>query len=196
MPSKIPPALVREREVRAWALACAGKPQTDIAAELGITQPAVCQILKRVSTRALKQLQGDVEQRKALHTARLEHIFSEAMGAWEASKKPRQKSRSRKTIVPLNLAELIEGQPLIGGAHSVPLREETVKEAISTDGDVAKLQTALQADAELRKLWGINAPKKIDLLDQRRPLEKLTDAELEARARENAALLAAEGDRA
>ena len=38
----------------------------------------------------------------------------------------------------------------------------------------------------------LNAPKKLDLVDKRRPLEKLTDDELLERARENAALLAAE----
>jgi hypothetical protein len=194
---KVPPEVVRQREVDAWALRCAGTEQAAIAEQLGVTQQAVSLILKRVSARAMKQLDADVLSARAVHTARLERIFAEAMHAWDESKKPRQKSRSRKTIVPAagpDLAEMHVGQQIIGGLPTAAvLREETVKEASKSDGDVGYLQAALHADAEQRKLHGINAPKKIDLLDKRRPLEKLTDEELAKRAAEADALLRAEG---
>lgn len=187
------PALVLEREVRAWDLACKGKSQDFIAHELGITQPGVLKILRRVSTRHLARLTEEVEARKAVHTARLEYILAESLDAWASSKTPRQKSRSRKTLVPVDLAALEAGKPLVGQAAGVPVREETLKEAMTSDGNPAFLLAAMQADTELRKLWGLNAPKKVDLLDQRRPLEQLTDEELRARALEGETILKGSG---
>lgn len=177
----IPPALSREREVRAWELACRGKTHAAIAEELGVSRPAVSQILARVSARSLKQLNAKVEHQKALQTARLEHIYGEAMAAWEESKKPQKKSRQRK-------ASVLAAKGVAG------VKEETLNEAATSCGNFLFLQTALTALGDLRTMWGINAPKKVDVLDQRRPLEKLTDEELERRALENAALLGAEGD--
>lgn len=200
MPSKVPRALVVERETIAWQMACAGRPQSAIAARLEISQPAVSQILKRVSTRSLKQLEDEVAQRKALQNVRLEQIYAESMDAWNESKKPRKKSRSKKLVAggltPGQLAGMPDGRALVG-APTAPhtLREETTNEASTCDGNFLFLQTALAALADQRKLWGIDAPKKLDILDKRRPLEKLSDDELLARARENAALLAADDDK-
>jgi hypothetical protein len=175
VPSNVPPSLVREREIRAWDLACRGRSQVAIAADLGITQSAV-------------SLETEVEARKAVHTARLEYIVSEALDAWAESKKPRQKSRSRKTVIPVNLAAAAENQPLVGGA-SVPVREEVLKEAVTMVGDVSYLSVALQADAELRKLHGINAPKRFDVSHRVRPLEQHSDEELaRIRAKQQALL--------
>jgi predicted transcriptional regulator len=194
--AKVPPSVVIEREVRAWQMARDGHQQPEIAAELGVTQQAVSKILKRISTRAIKRLNGAEDERRALHTARLEHIYREAIEAWERSKLPRKKSSSKKLRVggasPLDLAKLEEGVS-VGGVEPTTVREEMRNEASTTDGDFLFLQTALQADGELRKLWGLNAPKKLDILDKRRPLEQLSDDELARRAAENAALLAAEG---
>lgn len=191
MPSNVPPSLVREREIRAWDLACRGRSQVAIAADLGITQAAVSQILKRVTQRYAKRLETEVEARKAVHTARLEYIVSEALDAWAESKKPRQKSRSRKTVIPVNLAAAAENQPLVGGA-SVPVREEVLKEAVTMVGDAGYLSLALQADAELRKLHGINAPKRLDVQHRMRPLEQYSDEDLARIRAEQQALLDAE----
>ncbi len=193
MPSKVPPSLVREREIRAREMVAEGKSQYVIAEALEITQPAVSQILKRVWTRRLKVIEKDLEQRKILHSDRLDYVYGQAIAAWIESKKPRQKSRSRKTITPfLNPSELLaaaEGEPIL--KHHGLVREETLKEAMTSEGDPAHLLVALKADEEQRKLWGINAPKQIDLLDKRRPLEQLPDDELAKRAAANAAEIAA-----
>ncbi len=193
MPSKVPPSLVREREVRAQELVAEGKSQYVIAQTLGITQPGVSQILKRVWTRRLKIVEKDLEQRKILHSDRLDYIYGQAIAAWIESKKPRQKSRSRKTITPfLNPTELAnapDDEPIL--KHHGMVREETLKEAMTSEGNPAHLLAALKADEEHRKLWGINAPKQIDLLDKRRPLEQLPEDELAKRAAVNAAEIAA-----
>ncbi len=115
------------------------------------------------------------------------------IAAWIESKKPRQKSRSRKTITPfLNPTELAnapDDEPIL--KHHGMVREETLKEAMTSEGNPAHLLAALKADEEHRKLWGINAPKQIDLLDKRRPLEQLPEDELAKRAAVNAAEIAA-----
>jgi len=199
VPSKVPRALVVERETTAWRMACAGKSQSEIAEHLGITQPAVSQILKRVSTRVLKDLDGSVARQKVIQDVRLEHIYAESMEAWAKSKTPKKKSKRKKLtagLSPTQLAQLPDGVALPGrNGAPLTLREETTDEACTSDGNFLFLQTALMALADKRKLWGIDAPKKVDLVDQRRPLEKLTDEELLARARENAALLEADDDR-
>ena len=190
---KVLPEVVRQREVDAWRMRCDGHDQAAIAAKLGVTQQAVSLI------RTLKTLEQDVSQALAVHTARLERIYREAMHAWEESKKPKQKSRSHKVVTPAaaaDLAAMQDGQVIVGGLPGpVTLKETTTKEASKSDGDVAYLAEALRADGELRKLHGINAPKKIDMLDKRRPLEKLSDEELAQRRREADELLAAEGRR-
>jgi predicted transcriptional regulator len=203
MAGRVPPALAREREVQAWDLACAGRSQDYIAQQLGVTQPAVSQILRRVTTRHLKRLEAEVDERKAVHTARLEYIVAEALEAWEKSKEARKRSSRKKTVIPGELgpqtpealAAAPDGQP-IARRPDITAKEERFDQAETTAGEVAYLQMALTADAELRKLHGIYAPKKLDILDKRRPLEKLTDDELAQRARENAAELAAGGDQA
>lgn len=195
---KVSREVARQREVDAWRMRCEGDDQDTIAAALGVTQPAVSQILARVGKRKGAQLDVEVEQRRTLHRARLEWIFAEAMKAWAESKKPKQKSRHQKTVFPAaaaDLAAMLDGQPLIGGLPTAAaIREVSIKEAMKSDGHSPYLKVALEADAELRKMDGIDAPKKIDLLDQRRPLEKLTDEELAKRAAEAEALLKADGD--
>jgi hypothetical protein len=194
--AKVSREVARQREADAWRLRCDGDSQEAIATELGVTQQAVSLMLKRVTRRVVGRLDAEAEARIALHAARLERIYKAAIKAWDESKQPKQKSRSHKTVVPAaaaDLAAMLDGQALIGGLPSPSvIREVSVKEASKSDGNPIFLEVALRADAELRKLHGVNAPKKIDLLDKRRPLEKLSDEELATRAREADALLAAE----
>lgn len=72
------------------------------------------------------------------------------------------------------------------------IREETVSEAATTEGDCTFLETALQALADQRKLLGLNAPRQIDhtLAEKKRPLERLTDEELHEMLTRNRELLA------
>lgn len=191
---RVPPEVSRQREVTAWDLVTRGVSQAAIAKALGVTPSAVSQILDRVETRVLKDLEKKVQRQKARQHSRLEHIYSEAMAAWDESKKPKKKSRSEKLVAggltAQQLATAPDGRPLIGGPTT--LREKTTNEAATGEGNFLFLQTALGALSDQRKLWGLDAPKKVDVLDQRRPLEKLSYEELQARAREADALLAAE----
>lgn len=195
MAGRVAPAVVREREIRAWDLYVREhKTQSEIAEALSISQPAVSQILARVERRVLTELTRKVERQKATQHSRLEHIYREAMLAWESSKKPRKKTRQKEVngggMTAAQLAAARDGQPIV---RSPGAKTELLNEAATSDGNFLFLQTALGALGDLRKLWGINAPKKLEVEDKRRPLEKLTDEQLRERAAEAAALLAVEG---
>ena len=82
-----------------WNWSMLGWSQHQIAADLGISQAAVSKILKRVELRLLRELAETVERQKARQTLRLEHLFAEAMRAWEQSKADTTRRRQRKTQV-------------------------------------------------------------------------------------------------
>ncbi|MDR3477646.1 MAG: hypothetical protein P4M14_06415 [Gammaproteobacteria bacterium] len=80
------PEIILERERRAWRLRQQCFTQERIAEELNITQSAVSQILKRLCTRYAEENIYEIGQAKIEQIVQLEHIASEAMQAWEASK--------------------------------------------------------------------------------------------------------------
>src|SRR5690242_2205120 len=82
--------VARDREQRAWALVCAGRSQVEIAQELGVQQPAVSKLLRRLSLRVMQQLGEQVLEYKGQQHARLEHIYAEAMRGWERSQQPQK----------------------------------------------------------------------------------------------------------
>jgi predicted transcriptional regulator len=88
---------IRTRELRTIELMVRGWSQQQIAADLGVSQAAVSKILRRVEGRMLLELTATVERQKARQTVRLEHLFAEAMRAWEESKADSTRRRQRKS---------------------------------------------------------------------------------------------------
>src|SRR6266702_8371203 len=76
---------IRERETRAVHFSVRGGTQDEIAAELGISQPAVSKLLRRVDDRVVDDVSRALTQHKARQTVRLEHLYREAIKAWERS---------------------------------------------------------------------------------------------------------------
>src|SRR5207248_9927611 len=150
--------------VRAMDLLVLGWRQHQIAGDLGVSQAAVSKILKRAETRVLQDLTSVVERQKARHTLRLEHLFAEAMRAWDASKADTTRRRQRKT----------DGGS--GGAGA------TVAELVveNQHGDPRYLDEARKALADQRKLWGLDAPQKVDLHASRDPYDDLPEEVLRA----------------
>jgi hypothetical protein len=148
-----------------------GRSQHQIAAALGISQPAVSKILRRVEERLLADVAWKVERQRARHTVRLEFIYGEALHAWQASKLETLRRRQRKT----------EGGT--GGA--------TIAEIVSEnrDGDPRYLDEARKALADLRKLWGVDAPERMSI-NAATPFASMSDAALEAELTRQARLLA------
>jgi uncharacterized protein with von Willebrand factor type A (vWA) domain len=170
-----PRARIRTRELRALELATLGWPQHQIAADLGISQAAVSKILKRIELRLLKDMTETVERQKARQTVRLEHLFAEAMGAWEHSKTDSTRRRQRKT------------QAGTGGAGA------TVAEIVTENqhGDPRYLDEARKALADHRKIWGLDAPQKVDVRASRNPYADMTEEALRAELARQAGLLVA-----
>jgi hypothetical protein len=157
-----PRARIRTRELRALELATLGWSQHRIAADLGISQAAVSKLLRRVETRVLRELIDLVDRQKVRHTLRLEHLYAEAMGAWEQSKTDTTRRRQRKT----------EGGT--GGA-SASVAEIVVE---NQHGDPRYLDEARKALADHRKLWGLDAPHQLDVRATRDTYEGMTEEAL------------------
>jgi hypothetical protein len=135
--------------------------QHQIAADLGISQAAVSKLLKRIETRVLRELAETVERQKARQTLRLEHQYAEAMRAWEESKVDTTRKRQRKTH---------------GGSGGT---DATVAEVVveNQHGDPRYLEVARKALADVRKVWGLDAPHQLDVRAQN-PYDGMTEEAL------------------
>jgi predicted transcriptional regulator len=91
-----PKALIESRAQRAWELNAAGRSQREIAAELGISQAAVCKILRREADRLVEARQDDAERQRIRLLARQEHLFRESIRGFERSSKERTRKRQRQ----------------------------------------------------------------------------------------------------
>lgn len=136
-------------------------PQRQIAMDLGISQAAVSKILARADRRALSD-QGELLIRmKGQQTLQLDHIRQQSMAAWHASKAEATRRRQRRV-------ERAADEPQT-------IAEVTVE---SSYGDARYLAEARAALADLRKLWGLDAPQKVDVRAIQNPYKDLTDEAL------------------
>jgi DNA-binding CsgD family transcriptional regulator len=166
-----PRSRIRLREIQVMDLMLEGRTQHQIAAAVGISQPAVSKILRRVEERLLADLAWKIERQRARHTVRLEFIYGEAIRAWQASKQEALRRRQRKTD---------------GGENG----EATVAEIVSENrhGDPRYLDEARKALSDLRNLWGVDAPERVSI-EARTPYASMTDAALEAELERQTRLL-------
>jgi len=82
-----PRVRVRLREIQVMEEILEGRTQQQIAISLGISQPAVSKIARRVEERLLADVAFKADRQRARQTLRLEHIYGEAMRAWQDSRK-------------------------------------------------------------------------------------------------------------
>ena len=169
-----PHARIRTRELRAMELTVLGWSQHQIAADLGISQAAVSKLLKRLETHLLRELTETVQRQKARQTFRLEHLFAEAMRAWNESKADTTRRRQRQTQ---------------GGDGAGATVAELVVE--NQHGDPRYLDEARKALADQRKLWGLDAPQKVDLHASRDPYDDMPEEALRAELARQTQLLGA-----
>jgi hypothetical protein len=153
---------VRLREAQVLEYILDGRTQHQIAEALSISQPAVSKIARRVEERLLADLAYKAERQRARQTLRLEHIYGHAMQAWQDSKQEGLRRRQRKTEHD-------------GGAGT------TVAELVSENrhGDPCYLDEARKALADMRKLWGIDAPERVSI-DASTHYASMTDDALQA----------------
>jgi hypothetical protein len=139
-----------------------GCTQQQIAETVGISQPAVSKMVRRIEDKLTADLSYKAERQRARQTLRLEHIYGQAMHAWQDSKQEGLRRRQRKTEHD-------------GGPGS------TVAELISENrhGDPRYLDEARKALTDLRKLWGVDAPERVSI-DASTLYASMSDVALEA----------------
>lgn len=131
-----------DQEERAYKLRLQGRPVTEIAVEMGVSDRQVRTYLRRTEDRMKADLlERDGEAGVLKQFAVLNHVLEEALKAWEQSKEPTVKrSVSRKRDA--------EGK-------TVETRvSETVEEQV---GNPAYLDAVLKAAREIRDLLGMDA---------------------------------------
>lgn len=143
-------ARARDLESRIWALLEAGKTPTAIAREVGIARQSVHRIIRRVEAQYHESIMATVDDMKARQARRLWHMVDEAMAAWERSKRPA--TRVRKTA---GRGTDTDGRK---GCRGRELFEQTDTRLTTQVGDVRYLDRARAALADIRKLYGLNAP--------------------------------------
>jgi predicted transcriptional regulator len=160
-----PVARVRARTVRAVALTVQGWSQHDIAQELGVSQAAVSKMLARADARSFRELITQIERQKVRQTQRLEYLFRELMRAWTQSQTDATRRRQRQTTS-------------TGGGGSAQSFELTVA---TQHGDPRYVEEMRKVLADLRKLWGLDAPQRLDVRATATPFDGLDDHALLAR---------------
>jgi hypothetical protein len=136
-------SLSEARKTAAWEYALKGKTERWIAEQLErdglgrVSQPAVHKMVAAMQKRIFADLKEESDRLRARQHARLEHIYAEAMDAWEKSCRP------QKT---LTTSQDEHGQPRPGA--TVVIRDSC--------GDPRHLDAAMKALAGQSKLWGLD----------------------------------------
>jgi DNA-binding CsgD family transcriptional regulator len=155
-----PRVRIEERERQVWDLSVLGSSQREIAAQLQLSQPAVCKIRRRLLDRHAAALTGDVSRQHALFAARLERIFADSMRGYarsqadEVSKTQRRIQGVGSTTAPQDL-------------HALRTR--------TRPGDPRFLKSALEATLALQQAQAPAPTAATDAVD----LTGLSAAELE-----------------
>jgi hypothetical protein len=157
-----PRARTRLRALHVMEQVLQGRPQAEIAAALGISQPAVSKIVRRIEEQLLADVAWKIERQRARQSLRLEFLYGESIRAWLASQQESLRRRQRKT----------DGGPGTGS---------TIAELVSENrhGDPRYFDAARNALADLRTLWGLNAPDQLSI-EASAPFASMTDTALEA----------------
>lgn len=158
MAARPPLQVTRNREKEAWELRQRFWTEQRIADHLGIERSTVSKMLDRVERRLAEELAQAALPIKSRQTAQLEHIASEAYEAWERSKEPAELERVVTAETSVVGGALGDDGPVEVTLPAVETR--TTNESKGQTGDPAHLNTAMKALADIREIWGLDAPKK------------------------------------
>lgn len=139
------------REAEAWRLRVEGATQASIAARLGVSQSAVSQMLAKAERQFHAELIEQAAEIKARQTAQLEALYESLVEQWRRSCED-----SERTQTIAGLAKATET-----GYIELPDRKTRTVEGQS--GNPALIAQALAAQAAIRAIWGLEAPKKQEL---------------------------------
>lgn len=117
----------------------------DIAEKVGVTRQAVSHAIKEISKWLVPKFMDGIREIRSQHTEHLMHIFHEAMRAWSKSKE----------------VEVVEMDRVSNddNVHQITKKQPT--------GNAGYLTEARAALAEIRKIWGADAPQQIEVAEGR-----------------------------
>lgn len=155
-----------DNEESCWRLKKHGLTNREIARELGIAPVSVHRCLKRALKRAQDELRSSVVSDVVIAKERLEGLYRAALDAYHASIGERVRRRSKRR----------DG----GEAGAVT---ETQIDTEARIGDPRFLAEAYKAVDGIRKLCGLDAPTRMQVVDPERPFESLPADALAAELR-------------
>ncbi len=143
---------------------------TELGKKHGISRDRIAQIIKNESERVADELTHDRRAEAARQTTALFSIAREAIAGFHRSHEPHRSITQWGTAARAPGPEVVL-DPGADTKHAV----ETVR---SQAGDPRLLEVALKALADIRKIWGLESPIKVDLsatVDVRPVGERLAD---------------------
>ena len=157
----------RDLELRIWTLLSEGKSPSAIAREVGIARQSVHRIIRRVEAKYNQAIGATVERLKARQARALWAVVDEAVDAWERSKQPLRRVRKESgNRGPGNSRSGRRSGKRTGDSSSGARTDLTRTEVESRVGDPRFLAQAREALADIRKLYGLDAPKSGDGFEQ------------------------------
>ena len=111
---------------------CVGMSQTKLAARFQISQPSVSNYVRKVEEWLRGEQREEVALLRTRMTARLEHVYVEAMQAWEQAKEP----------------EVVKTVKVEAAAESTSTRETP------QTGQAAYLRVAMDSLDQMQGIWG------------------------------------------
>lgn len=161
-PTKRTPFMREENLHRITELYLRGRTQSQIGAELGLSQGMISNDLKLIQQRWREQTTFNLDEAKGKELARLDALERECWAAWEQSKSERTKARQKTS-----------GKGKDGKAAIT----EASMEKEQRDGNPAFLQAVLSCIDRRCKLLGLDAPTKQQNFNV--DLSTLTDEQLD-----------------
>lgn len=130
-----------------------GWTQQMIADHLGVTQPAVWDMLQRTEKRLAAQFKDQAEEIKARHTEQLEYIANQALAQWHRS--------CEDGVTEVTVKGKTTGTKGKGEAGDQS-KAQVTRTVVGQSGNPALLEKALKAMSDIRAIWGAEAPRKVE----------------------------------
>jgi hypothetical protein len=134
-----------------------GIRQRVLADEHRVTQGRIAQIIGEVEPWVLAQFVTDVEYHKRKQSKILEGLAQEAIEAWERSQHDAVTTKESKPRIQAEVDTELESGEL--GESEPPNVETTTK---GQTGDPRMIEQARGCFADIRKIWGVDAPAKTE----------------------------------
>ncbi len=119
-----------------------------IAADSGAAPSVVHRAVHKVALWVRLELFDDIVEHRHRHTEQLEHVASEALQAWEKSKE-------------IGVVETVETED--SAVEGVSVAKKKKRQEKHQTGDSSYLGEVRSALAEIREIWGVNMPTKLEV---------------------------------